>query len=102
MLLIVLLIYNTNLHFVLDYLEYFKNTYICREDANGLPSDALFQPARWSCYAALLADRARSNSAIEGWHQAFNRRFPRKGMPLSSFMARLRDEEDKTTNLMTR
>lgn len=62
----------------------------------------LFEIQDYNSFDAVLQDGPRTNNAVEGWHFAFNKRFPKARLPLSQFIMRLKDEEERTTDLAER
>ena len=51
--------------------DYFEDTYIGRPRRNGRRHSPVFSVDSWNVHDRALTGAARSNNAVEGWHNAF-------------------------------
>ncbi len=65
--------YVENIQLIGPILNYFEDTWIGRFTRRNQRQIPLFPIALWNCYAATLEDLPKTNNAVEGWHNSFNK-----------------------------
>ncbi|KAH7718010.1 hypothetical protein AAVH_14521 [Aphelenchoides avenae] len=84
------------------FFEYFKKTYVLRENAAGNLTEPRFRPTMWNCFQAILQELHRTNNAVEGWHMEFNNTFTTAHPALDKFITQLQNDEDKNRQRLVR
>lgn len=88
---------NTFNESMMKFLVYFRNSYIKYVNKTGDDvRESFFSTQLWNVHQNVIIDLPRTNNAIERWHRCFKKRFPNANMRLSSFILRLKDEEEQT------
>lgn len=87
---------------IVEYIKYFKETYVCRTDDLGFAQPPTYAVESWNSFDAVLRGDPTTNNAVEGWHHVFNSSFGKARLPLSQFVVRMKMEEEKTVQLATR
>lgn len=78
-----------------DIVRYFEETYIGK-DVRGRRHSPRIPVSIWNCHASVLADEPRTNNAVEGWHNAFNRRIRIAHASMGQFIDALKREQSAT------